>query len=102
VNITFSAEHEAFRDQVRGFLEASLTNELRDAQRRCPGIFLDYEHNIVWHRILFRQGWIAPAWPREYGGTGWDLTRRYMGQRIDLGRCPEPGAHGARHVRARC
>jgi acyl-CoA dehydrogenase len=78
MNIGFSPEHEAFRDEVRRFLDESLTDELREAQRLCPGIFLDYEHNIVWHRILYRKGWVAPAWPEQYGGTGWDLTRRYI------------------------
>ena len=78
MNVAFSAEHEAFRDEVKRFLDDALTNELRDAQRRCPGIFLDYQHNIAWHRILHRQGWVAPSWPTEHGGTGWDLTRRYI------------------------
>jgi alkylation response protein AidB-like acyl-CoA dehydrogenase len=78
VKRSFSPRHEAFRDEVRRFLDTALTDELRDAQRFCPGIFLDYEHNIVWHRILYRQGWIAPAWPKAYGGTGWDLTERYI------------------------
>lgn len=78
MNISFSAEHEAFRDEVRRFLDQALTDELRQAQRFCPGIFLDYEHNIVWHRILHRKGWVAPSWPRQYGGTGWDLTQRYI------------------------
>ena len=78
MNIAFSREHEAFRDEVRRFLDTHLTDELREAQRFCPGIFLDYEHNIVWHRILHRQGWVAPAWPEAHGGTGWDLTRRYI------------------------
>jgi alkylation response protein AidB-like acyl-CoA dehydrogenase len=78
MNLSFSAQHEAFRSEVRRFLDESLTDELRDAQRFCPGIFLDYEHNIVWHRILHAKGWIAPSWPKEYGGTGWDLTERYI------------------------
>jgi alkylation response protein AidB-like acyl-CoA dehydrogenase len=78
VNLSFSREHEAFRDEVRRFLDDALSDELREAQRLCPGIFLDYEHNIVWHRILYRQGWVAPAWPKRYGGTGWDLTQRYI------------------------
>ncbi len=78
MNISFKPEHQAFRDRVRHFLDQALTDELRDAQRFCPGIFLDYEHNIVWHRILHRQGWVAPAWPKEYGGPGWDLTQRYI------------------------
>jgi len=78
VNIELSPAHEAFRDEVRRFLDSALDDELRAAQRFCPGIFLDYEHNIRWHRILHRQGWIAPSWPREYGGTGWDLMQRYI------------------------
>ena len=78
MKVSFNPQHEAFRDEVRRFLDESLTDELREAQRCCPGIFLDYEHNIVWHRILHRKGWIAPSWPKQYGGTGWDLTERYI------------------------
>jgi acyl-CoA dehydrogenase len=78
VDISFSTEHEQFRDEVKTFLAEALTPELIEAQRCCPGIFLDYEHNIVWHRILYNKGWIAPSWPKEYGGTGWDLTQRYI------------------------
>jgi acyl-CoA dehydrogenase len=78
MKVSFSPRHEAFRDEVRRFLDESLTDDLRAAQRFCPGIFLDYEHNIVWHRILHKKGWIAPSWPKQYGGTGWDLTERYI------------------------
>ncbi len=78
MNIEFSAEHEAFREEVRDFLNSSLTEDLKEAARTCPGIFLDYEHNIRWHRILHAKGWVAPSWPKEYGGTGWDLTQKYI------------------------
>jgi acyl-CoA dehydrogenase len=78
MNISFGKEYERFRDEVREFLDENLTDELRDAQRFCPGIFLDYEHNIAWHKILYKKGWVAPNWPEEFGGTGWDLMRRYI------------------------
>lgn len=78
MNIDLSARHEAFRDEVRRFLDAALTDDLREAQRFCPGLFLDYEHNIVWHRILHQQGWVAPSWPKAHGGPGWDLLQRYI------------------------
>ncbi len=81
MNVDFSTEHERFRDEVRRFLDDALDEELLTAQRNCPGIFLDYEHNIRWHRILHAKGWIAPAWPAEHGGTGWDLTQRYIWSR---------------------
>ncbi|MDA1075477.1 MAG: acyl-CoA dehydrogenase family protein [Proteobacteria bacterium] len=78
MDISFSTEHERFSDEVKTFLGSALTEDLKEAQRCCPGIFLDYEHNIQWHHILYEKGWIAPAWPVEYGGTGWDLTQRYI------------------------
>ncbi|MFV2089393.1 MAG: acyl-CoA dehydrogenase family protein [Pseudomonadales bacterium] len=78
MNIGFSKEHLSFREQVQSFLSQSLTDDLLEAQRTCPGIFLDYEHNIRWHRILYEKGWVAPAWPQEHGGTGWDLVQRYI------------------------
>ncbi|MEM1230649.1 MAG: acyl-CoA dehydrogenase family protein [Pseudomonadota bacterium] len=78
MNIDLQPQHEAFRDEVRRFLDESLTDELRQAQRFCPGLFLDYEHNIRWHRILHRKGWVAPAWPERFGGPGWDLLQRYI------------------------
>jgi acyl-CoA dehydrogenase len=78
MNIGFSTEHENFRNGVRAFLAEALTDDLSEAQQACPGIFLDYEHNIRWHRILHAKGWVAPAWPKEYGGTGWDLVQRYI------------------------
>jgi alkylation response protein AidB-like acyl-CoA dehydrogenase len=31
-----------------------------------------------WHRILAAQGWVAPAWPKEWGGTGWNVVQRYI------------------------
>jgi hypothetical protein len=33
---------------------------------------------LRWHRILARQGWVAPAWPKEWGGTGWNVVQRYI------------------------
>ncbi len=78
MNISLTPEHEAFRDEVRSWLNAALTDELKQAAAFCPGIFLDYEYNMQWHRALYEKGWIAPAWPKEYGGTGWDLMQRYI------------------------
>src|SRR5690606_33027315 len=33
---------------------------------------------MEWHRILYRQGWVAPHWPKEHGGPGLDVTRRFI------------------------
>jgi alkylation response protein AidB-like acyl-CoA dehydrogenase len=36
------------------------------------------EDMLAWHRILAAKGWVAPAWPTEYGGPGWSSTQRYI------------------------
>jgi alkylation response protein AidB-like acyl-CoA dehydrogenase len=69
---------EAFRDSVRSFLDAELTPELREAGRRCAGIFADYDDAIRWHRVLARKGWSVPHWPVEHGGTGWTPLQHYI------------------------
>lgn len=78
MDISFSDEHEAFRAEVKTFLNNNLTAELRAATDLCPGFFMAYDYNIAWHKILYEKGWVAPAWPVAYGGTGWDLTQRYI------------------------
>ena len=78
MHIGYSKEHLEFRDEVRTFLQSVLTPQMKESAAFCPGLFLDYEHNMVWHKVLFEKGWVAPAWPKEYGGTGWDLMQRYI------------------------
>jgi acyl-CoA dehydrogenase len=78
MDISLLPEHERFRDEVRRFLDGALDDDLRDGARFCPGVFQDYETNVRWHRILYEQGWIAPSWPKQYGGTGWDLMQRHI------------------------
>ena len=75
---SLSPEDQAFRDEVRRFLDAELTEDLREAGRRCSGIYSDYPEGIRWHRILARRGWSVPNWPVEYGGTGWTPMQHYI------------------------
>ncbi len=78
MDIRLLPEHERFRDEVRDFLDTALDDDLRDGARFCAGVFQDYATNIRWHRILYAKGWIAPSWPKQYGGTGWDLLQRHI------------------------
>jgi acyl-CoA dehydrogenase len=78
MDIRLLPEHERFRDDVRKFLDSALDQDLRDGARFCAGVFQDYATNMRWHRILYRQGWVAPSWPKQYGGAGWDLMQRHI------------------------
>jgi len=56
---------EAFRLMYRNWLEASYPSEIRFPAKR-----LHFRDTKVWYEILARKGWLAPGWPREYGGLG--------------------------------
>jgi|GEM_PF-3236166 len=78
MHIDFSPDDLAFRDEVRGFLGDKFTPDLREAAARQTGVFAEPEVSRRWHHILYEQGWVAPAWPKEYGGTGWSPVQKYI------------------------
>src|SRR6202521_1095067 len=43
-----------------------------------PETDLTKEQSMLWHRILHKKGWIAPLWPKQYGGPGWSITQRFI------------------------
>jgi alkylation response protein AidB-like acyl-CoA dehydrogenase len=76
MDLNYSAEELAFREMVRGWLRENLPDDLREKVSAYAHLSKDDLQR--WHRILAKQGWIAPAWPREWGGTGWDPVQRYI------------------------
>ena len=77
MDMRFSPEELAFRDEVREFIASNYPQELRGGARRSRGE-MSKEDILRWHRILYKKGWIVPHWPVEYGGTGWTITQRYI------------------------
>ncbi|MBL6699335.1 MAG: acyl-CoA dehydrogenase family protein [Luminiphilus sp.] len=74
MDTAYSAEDLAFRDEVRGFFEKAFTPEVMKRLRSS-----DYKEAIEdWQKKLYEQGWIAPNWPAEHGGTGWTATQKYI------------------------
>ena len=78
MDMEFTPEELAFRDEVRAFLDENLTERLKDGTRKTPGVFAEPDIGLEWHRILNEKGWIAYHWPKEYGGTDWSHTQRYI------------------------
>jgi alkylation response protein AidB-like acyl-CoA dehydrogenase len=76
MELNYSTEELAFRDEVRGWLDANLPEDLR--RKAADGEHYTKDELLRWHRILAKQGWVAPSWPEEWGGPGWDVTRRYI------------------------
>ena len=76
MDLNYSAEDLAFRDMVRSFLDEHLAPQLQHKVRNH--LRLSKEDIVAWHKIVARQGWAAPAWPVEYGGTGWSAVQRHL------------------------
>jgi alkylation response protein AidB-like acyl-CoA dehydrogenase len=76
MDLNYSVEELAFRDEVRSWLNANLPGDLRDKVAAYE--HLSREDLLRWHGILAQKGWVAPAWPQEWGGTGWSLVQRYI------------------------
>ena len=72
------ADERAFLAEVRAFLTEALTPDLRQAGRLTLGVHADIAACRLWHRRLYERGWIAPAWPRTWGGTGWSARQRFL------------------------
>lgn len=78
MDMTLTPEDRAFEAEVRAFLAETFTPLLRDAAAKQAGVFAEGALVRQWHRILYEQGWIAPTWPKEYGGPGWTAMQRYI------------------------
>jgi alkylation response protein AidB-like acyl-CoA dehydrogenase len=76
MDLSYNAEELAFRDEVRGWLRSNLPAELRQKVESYQE--LSKEDLLRWHRILADKGWVAPDWPKEWGGTDWTVTQRYI------------------------
>ncbi len=62
-----------FRNEVRSWFEANLPASLRDRTTRPPPAAL-----MPWYKTLSRKGWIAPHWPKQYGGMGATLNEQII------------------------
>ena len=76
MDLAFSPQDEAFRLELRAFLQERLppriANKVRTGQRLTKA---DMDE---WHAILNERGWFANHWPVEHGGPGWSVAQRFI------------------------
>ena len=77
MNFQFDPEDEIFRDEVRQFFRENVPADI--ARRNYVGAHPPSRDDVrTWQGILHRQGWGAPHWPKEYGGTDWSPIRKHI------------------------
>ncbi|MEQ8458205.1 MAG: acyl-CoA dehydrogenase family protein [Sandaracinaceae bacterium] len=76
MDLSFTPEQEAFREEVRSWIASALPPHLA-AKAEVDGNF-SMPEIMEWHKILYAKGWVAPHWPKEVGGPGWDAAHRFI------------------------
>ncbi len=76
MDLTFTPEEQAFREEVRAFLRDKLPEHVRNKVRNS--LHLSREDHVLWQRTLHERGWGGPGWAKEFGGPGWDSTHQYI------------------------
>lgn len=68
-----AVEDDSFRKLVRSFLIEHFPEELREVPKR-----LHWHEVKDWYMTLSRHGWLAPGWPREFGGMGLSASKQLI------------------------
>ncbi|OWU81026.1 acyl-CoA dehydrogenase family protein [Phaeobacter sp. 22II1-1F12B] len=76
MDLNYTEEEIAFRDEVRAFLDEKLPKELSD--KVAARDHLGKEDMERWHAILNEKGWLAPNWPKKFGGAEWNAVQKHI------------------------
>ncbi len=76
MDLAFTPTEQAFRAEVRAFLEKELPADM--ARTVLEGLHVPAADTVRWQKILHRRGWGGPNWPREFGGTGWGPVEQWI------------------------
>lgn len=78
MDLSFTPEDNAFRQEVIDFLDENLTDDLRQKMAENRNSYLPKEDHVKWQKALNDKGWMVPDWPEEHGGPGWTTTQKYI------------------------
>ena len=97
MDLAFSKEEMAFREEVRAFFKDNVPPETR--RKMVEGRHLSKDEMVAWWRILNKKGWGVSHWPKEYGGTGWSSVQHYIfNEELQMHPAPAPLAFGVSMV----
>jgi alkylation response protein AidB-like acyl-CoA dehydrogenase len=76
MDLNFSTEDLAFREDVQAFIRSHLPEAVRQKLKR--GIPANRQETIDWQRALNTRGWATPGWPAEHGGAGLTAVQKLI------------------------
>jgi alkylation response protein AidB-like acyl-CoA dehydrogenase len=76
MDLNFTPEQQAFRDEIRAWVGANLPKDL--SHKVHNALRLNKADLQGWARTLGRKGWLGWGWPKQFGGPGWDAIQRHL------------------------
>src|SRR6187401_2781483 len=76
MDLAFTPEEQAFREQIRAWVRDNLPKDISDKVRNS--IHLTRDDQQRWVKILGKQGWHGWAWPKQFGGPGWNAIQKHL------------------------
>ena len=87
MDLRFTDDEVAFRDEVRAFFRTALPEPIR--LKMVDQRKLAKDDMVTWQRILNAKGWAVAHWPVEWGGTDWSPVKQYI-FREEMQQTPAP------------
>jgi len=69
MDLNYTADELAFRDEVRKFTAAKLPKDIK--RKVLEHRRLTKDDTMRWQDILAKKGWLTGHWPKQFGGLGW-------------------------------
>jgi alkylation response protein AidB-like acyl-CoA dehydrogenase len=76
MDLAFTPEEQQFREDIRSWVGAHLPKEISHKVHNALHLSRDDLQN--WAKILGKKGWLGHAWPKEFGGPGWDAVQKHL------------------------
>ncbi|MFM8588608.1 MAG: acyl-CoA dehydrogenase family protein, partial [Limnohabitans sp.] len=76
MDLAFTPEELAFRDEIRTWVHANLPREISDKVHAAQR--LSREDMQRWSKILGKKGWLGYGWPSQVGGPGWNAVQKHL------------------------
>ena len=76
MDLAFTPEEQAFRDEIRTWVRANLPEDIAHKVRN--DLHLTRDDLQRWAKILGKKGWLGYGWPTEFGGPGWSAVQKHL------------------------
>ncbi len=89
-----NGEEAAFRTEVKSFIQNEFQprRERMREEARSAQPFDRPPTQREWEKVLANRGWVAPAWPKQYGGAGLSVMQQFIfNEEMAEARAPRPG-----------